>query len=203
MPGFARGDNTCQVLLVSLHSAAVDTYVNPPDTALYEISTDSRHFDSPAERRLFEDVAGVSGNRCIKPGSSSTVVDLQTTVGVFVQDPDISKNIFRFSALPAINDTLRAYRPTSGTGSLNSVEIRCAVPEIFARERKRVRSAGNGVVVGEVRKTTTVSLSTAMNSACASQIRPRSDSPSLRNTPTDGRTDRQTPLLYIYIYIYI
>ena len=104
--------------------------------------TDSRHFDSPAERRLFEDVAGVSGNRCIKHGSSSTVVDWQTTVGVFFQDPDISENIFRFPASPAINDTLSAYRPTSGTGILNSVEIRCAVPEIFARERKRVRSAG-------------------------------------------------------------
>ena len=83
-------------------------------------------------------------------------------------------------------------RSTSGTGSLNSVEIRRAVPEIFARERKRVRSAGNGVGVGEVRKATTVSLSTLMNSARASQIRPRSDSPSLRNAPTDRQTDRQT-----------
>ena len=55
---------------------------------------------------------------------------------------------------------------------------------------------------GEVRKTTTVSLSTPMDSACASQIRSRSDSPSLRNAPTDRQTDRQrdrqTPLLYIY-----
>ena len=32
--------------------------------------TDSRHFDSPIEGRLFEDVAGVLGNRCIKHGSS-------------------------------------------------------------------------------------------------------------------------------------
>ena len=141
--------------------------------------TDSRHFDSPAERRLFEDVAGVSGNRCIKHGSSSTVVDWQTTVGVFFHDPDISKNIFRFPASPAITDTLRAYRQTSGTGSLNSVEILFAVPEIFASDRKRVPSAGNRVVVREVKKTTTVSLSTRMNSACAIQIRPRSDSPFL------------------------
>ena len=103
--------------------------------------TDSRHFDSPVERRLFEDVAGVLGNRCIKHGSSSTVVDWQTTVGVFFQDPDISKNIFRFPASPAINDTLGAYRPTSGTGSLNSAEIRCAVPEIFARERREMASS--------------------------------------------------------------
>ncbi len=97
---------------------------------------------------------------CIKHGSSSTVVDWQTTVGVFFQDPDISKNMFSLPASPAINDTLDAYRPTSETGSLNLAEIRCAVPEIFARERKRVRSAGNGVVVGEVRRTTMVFLST-------------------------------------------
>ncbi len=60
----------------------------------------------------------------------------------------------------------------------------------------------NGVVVGEVRKTTTVSLLTRINSACASQIRPRSDSPFLRNARTDRhtdrQTDRQTPLLHIY-----
>ena len=109
-------------------------------------------------------------------------------MGVFFQNPDISKNIFRFPASPAINDTLSAYHPTSGTGSLNSVEIRCGLPEIFARERKRVQSAGNLVVVGEVRKTTTVSLSTEMNSACASQTRPRSDLPFLRNAPTDGQS---------------
>ena len=102
---------------------------------------------------------------------------------------------------PAINDTLSAYRPTLGTSSLNSVEIRRAVPEIFVRERKRVRSAGNGVSVGEVRKTTTVSLSTITNSACASQIRPKSDSPSLRNAPTDRQTDRQTDRHFLYIYI--
>ena len=86
-------------------------------------NADSRHFDSPVERRLFEDVAGVSGNRCIKHGSSSTVVDWQTTVGVFFQDPDISKNILRFPPSHAINDTLSAYRLPSGTGSLNSVKI--------------------------------------------------------------------------------
>ena len=75
---------------------------------------------------------------------------------------------------------------------MNSAEIRFAVSEIFARERKQVRSAGNGVVMGEVRKTITVSLSRLMNSACASQIRPRLDSPSLRNARTDGHTGRQT-----------
>ena len=48
-------------------------------------------FDSPVERRLFEDVAGVLGNRCIKHGSSLMVVDWQMTVGVFFQDSDISK----------------------------------------------------------------------------------------------------------------
>ena len=125
-------------------------------------------------------------------------------MGVFFQDPDISKNIFRLPASPAINNTLGAYHPTSGTGSVNSAKIRFGVSEIFARERKRSRSAGNRVIVGEVRKTITVSLSRLMNSACASQIRPRSDSPSLRNARTDGhtdrQTDRQTPLLYIYRY---
>ena len=152
---------------------------------------------------VLEDVAGVLGKRCIKHGSSSTVVDWQTTVGVFFQDPDIGKTIFRFPASSTINDTIGAYRPTSGTGGLNSVEIRCAVPEIFAREWKRVRSAGNRVVVGEVRKTTIISLLTQMNSACASQIWLRSDSPFLRNALTDGHTDRQTETSAIYIYIYI
>ena len=108
-------------------------------------------------------------------------------------------NVFRFQSSPAINNTLSAYRPTSGTGSQNSVEIRYAVPEIFARERKRVRSAENCVVVGEVRKTTTMSLSSGMNSTCAIQIRARSDSLFLRNAPTDGHTDTHTLLLYISI----
>ena len=36
-----------------------------------------------------------------------------------------------------------------------------------------------------------------MNSACASQIRPRSDSPSLRNAPTDRQTDRHLSFIYI------
>ena len=67
-------------------------------------------FDSPVERRLLEDVAGVLGNRCIKHGSSSTVIDWQMTVGVFFQDLDISKNIFHFPASPAINDTIDTYR---------------------------------------------------------------------------------------------
>ena len=61
--------------------------------------TDSRHYDSPAERRLFEDVAGVSGNKCIKHGSSSTIVDWQTTVGVFFQDPDISQKYLLFPSV--------------------------------------------------------------------------------------------------------
>ena len=95
--------------------------------------TDSRHFDSPVERRFFEDIANVSGNRCFKHGSSSTVVDWQTTVRIFFQDPDIRKNIFCFAASPAINDMLSAYRPTSGTGSLNSVEIRSRSEDICGR----------------------------------------------------------------------
>ena len=122
-------------------------------------------------------------------------------MGVFFQDPDNSKNISRFPESPAINYTLSAYRLTSGTGSLNSVEMPCAVPEIFAHERKRVGSAENRVVVGEVRKTTTISLLTPMNSACASKIRLRSDSPFLRNAPTDGHTDRRTDRHLFFMYI--
>ena len=81
---------------------------------IYQVTTraDSRHFDSPAERRHFEDVAGIVENRCIEYGSSSMGVDGQTTVGVFY-----------FLTSPAVNDTLRASCSTSGTGSLNSVEI--------------------------------------------------------------------------------
>ena len=75
--------------------------------------TDSRHFDSLAERRPFDNIAGVSGKGCIKHGSSLTVVDWQSTVGVFFQDPGISKIIFRFPESPAINDTLSVYRLTS------------------------------------------------------------------------------------------
>ena len=82
---------------------------------------------------------------------------------------------------------------------MNSAEIRFGVPEIFAREQKRARSAGNGVVVGEVRKTITVSLSRLMNSVCASQIRPRSDPPSSRDARTYGHTDRQTDTSPLYI----
>ena len=109
----------------------------------YITNADSRHFDSPVERRLFEDVAGVSRKRCIKHGSSSTVVDWQTTVGVFFQDPDIGKTIFRFPASPTINDTIGAYRPTSGTGGLNdtmrrSRDIRARV-EASAIGRKSCR----------------------------------------------------------------
>ena len=78
---------------------------------------------------------------------------LANDCGRIFSRPGYQQNIFRLPASPAING---AYRPTSGTGSLNSAEIRRAVPEIFARERKRARSTGNVVVVGEVRKTTAV-----------------------------------------------
>ena len=64
--------------------------------------TDSRHFDSPVECRLFED------------GSSSTVVNWQTTVGIYFQDPDISKNIFRF---PPSRNKRHAQRVPSDVGN--------------------------------------------------------------------------------------
>ena len=52
---------------------------------------------------------------------------LTNDCGVFFQDPDIRKYIFRFPELLAINNTLSAYRPTSGTSSLNSADILFAV----------------------------------------------------------------------------
>ena len=40
-----------------------------------------------------------------------------------------------------------------------------------------------------------------MNSACANEIRPRSDSPSSRDARTYGHTDRQTDRHLSFIYI--
>ena len=159
----------------------------------YITNADSRHFDSPVERRLFEDVAGVSGNRCIKHGSSSTVVDWQMTVGVFFQDTDISKNIFRFPASLAINDTLSAYHPTLGTGSLNLVEIQCAVPEIFTRERKQVRSH-------RCRRSQEDDHSLTFDPNEFGVRKPNSAEIGLAvlEKRSNRRTHRQTPLLYIY-----
>ncbi len=95
--------------------------------------------DSPAERHHFEDVADVAGNKYIKRGSSSMSVETGKRLWALFKDPDMSNNIFPFPTSLVINDTLRAYRPTSGTGSFNSVQIRYAVTEIFARERRRIR----------------------------------------------------------------
>ena len=165
--------------------------------------TDSRHFDSPVERRLFEDIAGVSGNRCIKHGSSSTVVNWQMTVGVVFQDPDISKNIFPF---PGVACNKRHTQPVPSTVGNGQSEFGGDSIRRSGDIRTRVQLAGNVGVVEEVRTTTTVSLSTLINSACTSQIRPRSDSPSLRNAPTDEHTHTHTHThthIYIYIYIYV
>ena len=64
--------------------------------------------------------------------------DRQMTVDIVFQDSDISKNIFPFPMLPAVNGTLSAYRPMSGTYSLNLVQIRYVVTEVFAHERRWV-----------------------------------------------------------------
>ncbi len=162
----------------------------------YITNANSHHFGSPVERRLFEDVAAVSGNRCIKHGSSSTVVDWQTTVGVFFRDPDISKNTFRFPASPAINDMLSAYHPTSGTGSLNSVEIRCAVPEIFTRERKRVRSRRRGRSQEDDHSLTFDPNEFGVREPNSAKI----GLAVLRNAPTDGHTDRHLCFMFIDIH---
>ena len=159
----------------------------------YMTNADSGHFDSPVERCLFKDVAGVSGNRCIKHSSSSTVVDWQTTVGIFFQDPHISKNIFRFPASPAINDTLSTYRPMSGTGSLNSVEIRCAVPEIFACKRKRVRSCRRGRSQKDDHILTFDPNEFGVHEPNSAEI-----GLAVFEKRSYRRTRRQTPLLYIY-----
>ena len=90
--------------------------------------------------------------------TSKTLLAVQTTVGVFFHNPDISSNIFPFPTSPAIIATLRAHRPTLGTGSLSSVHIRYAVTEIFARERRRVPSTAN-------RRKTTLSDTTSLSTA--------------------------------------
>ena len=84
--------------------------------------TDSRHFDSPAELRLFEDVFWRFGEQVHQTRQLFDPCRPANDCGRIFQDPDISKNIFHFPASPALNDTLGAYRPTSGMGSLNSVE---------------------------------------------------------------------------------
>ena len=94
---------------------------------------------SPVERRLFKDVAGVSGNRCIKHGSSSTVVDWQTTVAYFFKTgyhqkylpfPGVARNKRHARRVPS-----DVGNGQSKFGGDISVEIRCAVPERLARER--------------------------------------------------------------------
>ena len=77
------------------------THPDNPFTVSDEVTgrTDSRHFDSPVERRFFEDVAGVSGNRCFKHGSSSTVVDWQTTVRVFFSRPGYQEKYLLFPSV--------------------------------------------------------------------------------------------------------
>ena len=56
-----------------------------------------------------------------------------------------------------------------GNRQLNSVEVRYAVMKKLVRELRRALSAGNRVVAGEVRKTTTALLSTFIVLACASK----------------------------------
>ena len=75
-----RGINNFDVNPVTCKSRAILTrIIRSP----YLTNVDSRHFDSPAERRLFKDVAGVSGNRCIKHGNSSTVVSNEVTTRTY------------------------------------------------------------------------------------------------------------------------
>ena len=83
-----------------------------------------RQFDSPFVSSLRRRCCGC---RELERDRYSMRVHGQTQRGVIFKDPDMP-----LSTSPAINDTLHAYRPRSGTGSSYSVEIRCTVPEIFA-----------------------------------------------------------------------
>ena len=70
-------------------------------------------------------------------------------VGEFSQDPDILKNILPSSTSPAINDTLHAYCPKFRNGSFDGDPTRALRSiDVFAREWRRVRWAGNRVVLG-------------------------------------------------------
>ena len=81
----------------------------------------SRHFDCPAGRRYFEGVAGVEGNTCIERGRNLIRLHGQTN-GRFSRS-GYTQNMLRLSMSLATINTLRAYRPTLGTGRLNSVQI--------------------------------------------------------------------------------
>ena len=73
--------------------------------------TDSRHFDSLAKRRLFEDVADISGNRCMKHGSSvSNKVTTRTDSRHF--DSPTERRLFEDIA------------GVSGTGASNTAALR-------------------------------------------------------------------------------
>ena len=134
------------------------------------------------------------GTGALNTGSSLTVVDWQTTVGVFFQDLDISKNIFHFPASPCNKRHAQCVPSDVGNGQSKfggdmmrrsrDIRVRAEASAIGRKSRRRRRSQEDD--------------HSRMNSACASQIRLRSDPPFLRNAPTDRQTDRQTPLLYIY-----
>ena len=126
---------------------------------------------------------------------------LSKDCGRIFQNPDISKNIFRFPASPAINDTLSTYRPTSGIGSLNSAEIQCAISEIFTCERKRVRSVGKWRHRGRSQEDDH-SLTFDPNEFGVREPNSAEIGLAVFEKRSYGRThrqtDRQTPLLYIY-----
>ena len=94
------------------------------------------HEQRPSLRscRHFKDIAAIAGNRRIERGRSSKHYTGKRRVGMIFQDPDMLKNILLLWTSPTIIDMLHAYHPTSETGSLDSVEIRYTVTEIFARE---------------------------------------------------------------------
>ena len=92
-----------------------------------------------------------------------------------------------------VPQTLSAYRPTSGTGSLNSVEIRCTVSEIFARERKQVRSRRRGRSQEDDH-----SLTFDSNEFGVREPNSAETGLAVFEKRSNRRTHRPTPLLYIY-----
>ena len=165
--------------------------------------TDSRYFDSPAERRHFEDVVGVAGNVCIKRGSSLTGVDGQTTIGVFSRPgyeqkyllfPDVARNKRHAPRVPS----------DVGNGQLKfgADPIR-RYGDIRETGWRRVPSGGNHVVTGEVRKTTTPSLRPLWirraRAKFGGDLTRRPGDPLVHTKPhTD--TDRQTDSFPLVIY---
>ena len=120
---------------------------------------DSHHFDSPAERHHFGDVADIAENRCIECGSSSMGVDGQTTMGILFRNSDISKKYLSFPDVARNKRHAPCVPSDVGNRQLKfgGDQTHC-YGDIGARAEmgsRWVSSAGNYVVAREVWKKTT------------------------------------------------